>query len=69
MEKLERLLLLEHGKKLGYLALRYVLGDSAVSVTMPGAKMPEQVEANVATSARPLLPEEDLRPIREVSTR
>jgi myo-inositol catabolism protein IolS len=58
---------LEGGRTLGQLALRYLLGHEAVSVAIPGAKTPEQVEANAAASARPLLSDEDLRLIRKVS--
>ena len=58
---MERLRPLEDGRTLGQLALRYVLGHPAVSVAVPGAKTPAQVEANAAASARPLLSEEDLR--------
>jgi aryl-alcohol dehydrogenase-like predicted oxidoreductase len=67
LEKVERLRSLEDGKTLGQLALRYVLNHPAVSVAIPGAKTPAQVEANAAASLRPLLSEEDLRLIREVS--
>jgi myo-inositol catabolism protein IolS len=67
LEKVERLRSLEDGKTLGQLALRYVLNHPAVSVAIPGAKTLAQVEANAAASVRPLLSEEDLRLIREVS--
>jgi myo-inositol catabolism protein IolS len=43
-----------------------VLNDPAVSVAIPGAKTPAQVESNAAASVRPLL-SEDLRLIQEVS--
>ena len=67
LRKVERLRPLEDGRTLGQLALRYVLSHEAVSVAIPGAKTPEQVEANAAASVRPLLSEEDLTLIREVS--
>jgi aryl-alcohol dehydrogenase-like predicted oxidoreductase len=67
LEKVERLRPLEDGGTLGQLALRYVLSHPAVSVAIPGAKTPAQVESNAAASARPLLSEEDLGLIREVS--
>jgi myo-inositol catabolism protein IolS len=67
LEKVERLRPLEDGRTLGQLALRYVLCHEAVSVAIPGAKTPEQVEANAAASVRPLLSEEDLGLIREVA--
>lgn len=56
LEKVERLSELEaDSQALGQLALRFVLDHPAVSVAIPGAKSPEQVEANVAASVRPLL--------------
>jgi len=67
LKKVERLRPLEDGRTLGQLALRYVLCHEAVSVAIPGAKTPEQVEANAAASVRPLLSEEDLGLIREVA--
>ncbi len=67
LEKVDRLRSLEDGKTLGQLALRYVLAHPAVSVAIPGAKTPAQVEANAAASSRPLLSGEDLRLIREVA--
>ncbi|BDP44000.1 oxidoreductase (plasmid) [Deinococcus aetherius] len=54
-------------RSLGQLALRFVLNHPAVSVAIPGAKTPEQVEQNVAASIRPLLSEEDLRLIEQVT--
>ena len=67
LEKVDRLRSLEDGKTPGQLALRYVLAHPAVSVAIPGAKTPAQVEANAAASSRPLLSGEDLRLIREVA--
>jgi myo-inositol catabolism protein IolS len=67
LEKVELLRPLEDGKTLGQLALRYVLNHPAVSVAIPGAKTPAQVGANAAASVRPLLSEEDLQLIQEVS--
>ena len=67
LEKVERLRPLEDGRTLGQLALRYVLNHPAVSVAIPGAKTPAQVEANAAASVRPLLSEDDLQLIQEVS--
>jgi myo-inositol catabolism protein IolS len=67
LKKVERLRPLEDGRTLGQLALRYVLCHPAVSVAIPGAKAPAQVEANAAASVGPLLSEEDLQLIREVS--
>src|SRR5919199_2472360 len=67
LQKVERLRPLEDGRTLGQLALRYVLNHPAVSVAIPGAKTPAQVEANAAASVRPLLSKEDLQLIQEVS--
>ncbi len=64
---MEGLRALEDGRTLGQLALRFVLNHPAVSVAIPGAKTPAQVEANAAASVRPLLSEEDLRVIREAA--
>lgn len=67
LKKVERLRSLENaGRTLGQAALRYVLHHPAVSVAIPGAKTPEQVEQNVSASVRPLLSEEDLKRIYEV---
>jgi aryl-alcohol dehydrogenase-like predicted oxidoreductase len=67
-EEDERLRELEaDGQALGQLALRFVLDHPAVSVAIPGAKSPEQVEANVAASVRPLLSEEARRHIDDVA--
>jgi myo-inositol catabolism protein IolS len=66
-KKVERLRPLEDERTLGQLALRYVLCHPAVSVAIPGAKTPEQVEANAAASARPLLSEDDVQLIDEVA--
>ncbi len=65
--KVEGLRPLEDGRTLGQIALRYVLNHPAVSVAIPGAKTPAQVEANAAASTWPLLSEEDLRVIREAA--
>ena len=67
LEKVESLRPLEDGRTLGQLALRIVLNHPVVSVAIPGAKTPAQVEANAAASVRPLLSEEDLRLIHEVA--
>ncbi len=67
LKKVQSLKTLEDGRTLGQLALRYVLNHPAVSVAIPGAKTPVQVEANAAASVRPLLSEEDLRFIQEAA--
>ena len=67
LDRVDELRPLEDGRTLGQVALRYVLGHPAVSVAIPGAKTPAQVEANAAASTRPLLSDEDLRVIREAA--
>ena len=67
LKKVQSLKTLEDGRTLGQLALRYVLNHPAVSVSIPGAKTPVQVEANAAASVRPLLSGEDLRFIQEAA--
>ncbi len=44
---------------LAQLALRFVLANDAVSVAIPGAKTPAQVEQNASASVRPLLTDEE----------
>ncbi|HUQ78549.1 MAG TPA: aldo/keto reductase [Patescibacteria group bacterium] len=51
----------------GQLALRFVLGHPAVSVTIPGAKNPNQVEQNAAASRRPLLSPGELHEIDAIA--
>ena len=68
LEKVERLRALERrDQTLGQLALRFVLNHPAVSVAIPGAKTPAQVEANTAASVRPLLREEERQLINDVA--
>jgi myo-inositol catabolism protein IolS len=52
---------------LGQIALRFVLSHPAVSVAIPGAKTPAQVEANATASVRPLLTEAELQRINEIA--
>ncbi len=65
---MQSLRLLEEMGTLGQLALRYVLNHRAVSVAIPGAKTPAQVEANGAASVRPLLSGEDLQLIQAAAS-
>ncbi len=59
MATVERLRAVERpDQTLGQLALRFVVNHPAVSVAIPGAKTPAQVDANAAASVRPLLSEE-----------
>ncbi len=68
LQKVERLRPLERpDQTLGQLALRFVLNHPAVSVAIPGAKTPAQVEANAAASVRPLLSAEEQELIDEVA--
>jgi len=54
-------------RSLSELALRYCLSSPAVSTVIPGARNPEQVEANCAASDGQPLPPDILARIREVS--
>jgi aryl-alcohol dehydrogenase-like predicted oxidoreductase len=58
--KVEKIRPLVKGKTLGQLALQFVLAQPAVSLSIPGAKRPAQVEENAAASdgVPPLTPEE-----------
>lgn len=68
LEKVDRLRALKRDdQSLAQLALRYVLSHPAVSVAIPGAKTPGQVEGNVASSRRSLLSGEELQLINEIS--
>ena len=68
LAQVERLRPLERpDQTLGQLALRFVVNYPAVSVAIPGAKTPAQVEANAAASVRPLLSEEARQLLDEVA--
>jgi aryl-alcohol dehydrogenase-like predicted oxidoreductase len=68
LQQVERLRPLERpDQTLGQLALRFVLNHPAVSVAIPGAKTPAQVEANAGASRRPLLSDEEQEIINEVA--
>jgi myo-inositol catabolism protein IolS len=54
-------------RTLGQLALRFVLDHPAVSVAIPGAKTPKQVEQIAAASSRPLLSNKERLLIDEVT--
>jgi myo-inositol catabolism protein IolS len=65
--KVERLRILEkENQNLGQLALRYVLNHSAISVAIPGAKTPNQVESNAAASEQPFLSKEEIEKIEQL---
>ncbi len=68
LKKVQSLRPLEERGTLGQLALRYVLYHPAVSVAIPGAKAPAQVEANAAASVHSLLSGEDLQLIQEAAS-
>ena len=61
---------IEHSRQLSYLvrdgrtlaqaALQFVLAHPAVSVTIPGAKSPKQVEENISAASAPLLTPDEL---------
>lgn len=72
LAKVDRLKTLTQGgqagaENLGQLALRFVLANDAVSVAIPGAKTPEQVEENARASTRPLLTETERQAIEELT--
>lgn len=68
LAQVDELRTLERGDQtLGQLALRFVLSHPAVSVAIPGAKTPAQVEQNAAASRRPLISADDLEQIQEVA--
>lgn len=56
-------------QSMGQLALRWVLTHPAVTSAIPGAKTPAQAEQNIAASRRPLLSNEHLRLVDEISPR
>ena len=67
LDKVERLRpLANDGRTLGQVALAFAIHHPAVSVAIPGAKTPEQIEAN-ARATEVGLSEEDLRAIAEVA--
>ncbi|MBN9392249.1 MAG: aldo/keto reductase [Chloroflexi bacterium] len=52
---------------LAQLALRFVLANDAVSVAIPGAKTPQQVEENASASVRPLLTTQERQALEELT--
>lgn len=52
---------------LAQLALRFVLANDAVSVAIPGAKTPAQVEQNASASVRPLLTDAERQSIENLT--
>jgi aryl-alcohol dehydrogenase-like predicted oxidoreductase len=68
VEKL-RFLEFEGGPSLAQIALRWVLAFDAVSATIPGAKTPQQVKENVATSGGEFLSDPDMDRIHSIYRR
>ncbi len=67
LEKVERLRpLANDGRSLGQVALAFAIHHPAVSVAIPGAKTPAQIEAN-ARAADVRLRDEELRSIDEIA--
>jgi aryl-alcohol dehydrogenase-like predicted oxidoreductase len=67
LEAVEALrLLVPEGVTMAQFALRWILTFDAVSVVIPGAKRPAQVEENVAASRLPALSPEQMERVREV---
>jgi aryl-alcohol dehydrogenase-like predicted oxidoreductase len=58
--------LVPEGATLAQLALRWILMFDAVSTIIPGAKTPEQAQANAAAADLPPLPDEKMRQIAEL---
>jgi aryl-alcohol dehydrogenase-like predicted oxidoreductase len=58
--------LVPDGATLAQLALRWILMHDAVSTVIPGARSPEQAQANAAAAALPALPETTMARIASV---
>ncbi len=59
-------LLVQDGRTLAQAALKFVLAFPEVSVTIPGAKTPAQVEENVGASEAPDLTRDEVAKVREL---
>ena len=59
-------LLVQDGRTLAQAALKFVLAFSEVSVAIPGAKTPAQVEENIAASEAPDLTGDEIAQVREL---
>jgi aryl-alcohol dehydrogenase-like predicted oxidoreductase len=57
----------EIGIPLPELGLRFVLSNPQISLTLSGARSPEEVEANVAAAAKGPLPPEILAALQEIA--
>ena len=66
----ERLAFLRRdGRTLAQAALRFLLAHPEVSVAIPGAKTPAQVEENLAASDAPPLTDDELARVRSLFER
>ena len=67
LEVVERLRpLVPPGATLGQLALRWILMFDQVTAAIPGARTPEQAEANAAAADLPPLSKDTMRQVREI---
>ena len=67
LEVVERLRpLVPPGATLGQVALRWILMFDQVTATIPGARTPEQAEANAAAADLPPLSAGTMRQVREI---
>jgi aryl-alcohol dehydrogenase-like predicted oxidoreductase len=67
LQKVDKLKPLAAGKTLAQLALQFTLTHPAVSVVIPGAKNPKQVEANVSAGLLPFLNAEELKKLEAIT--
>jgi myo-inositol catabolism protein IolS len=67
LEKVEQLRPLAQGKTMAQLALQFTLDHPAVSVIIPGAKRPQQVEENVSAGLLALLSQGELKNLQKIT--
>ncbi len=67
LDKVEKLRPLTKGKTLARLALQFTLAHPAVSVIIPGAKRPQQVEENVSAGLLPPLTDEEVKNLEKIT--
>ena len=67
LAKVEKLKAVAGGKSLAQLALQFTLAHPAVSVVIPGAKNPQQVEANVSAGLLPPLSPAELKELDAIT--
>ena len=58
--------IMDGNESLTQLALQFALSSDAVSVTIPGAKYPQQIQENITSSDLPILDEEKIREINKI---